>query len=569
MAAPIRTQTAHAAGGAQRPETTPTPAPAQAAAGVIALTTRDDFLLELGECLEGSASIAPVETAALALAAVAKSKTAQVLVIDSRDFADLRAEVDLLHARAPTLTTLVFAQQDAEVEVAAALKGSNVFAVLPLPVDARKTAAVFGGAVADAEARRSAARAAGAAARPAAVARPEVGAGHGEKVIEAPVPAAAPVEPPRSDDAGSRKVKGLALAGVAFAVVVAAAAWFLTREESPAPADVSPPSAAAEPAPVSESPPVASLPAVAGSVDELLEKARIAMRERRYTTPANNSALLYYRSAVEADPGNAEALDGLNRLRPVIVARFDELSKAGRHDDAAGALAQLESAVPGDPAVAELRLRLASARIAKAIEEGNAGRVTELVRSAQDANEVPAAQLAKWRSEIARLEQEAKQQQLAERQARDAAAAEQKARAARAAQAVQEAQAAQERESARKLEAERAQQAALAAAKAAESKAGAARSASQRVEPKLKRNVTPDFPPEAFDKGISGLVTVAYTVDVEGRTQDVRVESSEPPGVFDKAATSAVRRWRYEPATVDGVPTEAELRISIRFTLPK
>ena len=64
-------------------------------------------------------------------------------------------------------------------------------------------------------------------------------------------------------------------------------------------------------------------------------------------------------------------------------------------------------------------------------------------------------------------------------------------------------------------------------------------------------------------------MTVAYTVDVEGKTQDVRVESSEPPGVFDKAATSAVRRWRYEPATVDGVPTEARLRISIRFTLPK
>ena len=45
-------------------------------------------------------------------------------------------------------------------------------------------------------------------------------------------------------------------------------------------------------------------------------------------------------------------------------------------------------------------------------------------------------------------------------------------------------------------------------------------------------------------------------MDVEGKTQNVRVESSEPPGVFDKAAMSAVRRWRYEPASIDGVPTE-------------
>jgi protein TonB len=568
MAAPIRSQTAPAAGAAQRPEATP--APAQAAVGVIALTTRDDFLLELGECLDGSASIAPVETAALALAAAAKSRTVQVLVIDSRDFANLRAEVDLLHARAPLLTTLVFAEQDAEVEVAAALKGSNVFAVLPLPVDARKTAAVFGGAVADAAARRSAARAAGTEARAAAVPRTEAAAGLEGKVIETAAPAAEPIEPlSRGDGAGGSKIKALALAGLACAVVAAASAWFLTREETPAPAKAPTVTAAAEPAPASDPPPAAALPAAAGNVDELLEKARIAMRERRYTSPANNSALLYYRSAVEADPGNAEALDGLNRLRPVIVARFDELNKAGRHDDAAGALAQLESAVPGDPAVADLRLRLASARIAKAIEEGDAERVTELVRSAQDSGAVPAAQLAKWRAEISRLSDQAKQKQLAERQARDAAAAEQKARDARAAQAAREAQAERERESAKKLEAERAQQAALAAAKAAEAEAGARKSASQRVEPKLKRNFTPEFPPEAFDKGISGLVTVAYTVDAEGKTQDVRVESSDPPGVFDRAATSAVRRWRYEPATVDGVPTEAQLRISIRFTLPK
>ncbi|HEU5468108.1 MAG TPA: hypothetical protein VFU77_02295, partial [Steroidobacteraceae bacterium] len=42
------------------------PAPAHAAVDVIALTARDDFLLELGECLDGTAAIVPVESAALA-----------------------------------------------------------------------------------------------------------------------------------------------------------------------------------------------------------------------------------------------------------------------------------------------------------------------------------------------------------------------------------------------------------------------------------------------------------------------------------------------------------------------
>ena len=159
MAATTKSENAKLASASQRPEHAP--ASAHAAVEVIALTARDDFLLELGQCLDGAASIVPVESSALALAAAAKSKRVQVIVIDSRDLADLRAEIDSLQARAPALTALVFAEQDAEVEVAAALKGSSVFAVLPLPIDARKTSAVFEGAVADAGARRSAARAAG------------------------------------------------------------------------------------------------------------------------------------------------------------------------------------------------------------------------------------------------------------------------------------------------------------------------------------------------------------------------------------------------------------------------
>ncbi len=551
----------------------PEHAPAHALVDVIALTARDDFLLELGELLDGTAAIAPVESSELAQAVAARSKRTQILVIDSRDLDELRKEVDQLMARLPALSALVFAEQDAEAEVATALKGSRVFAVLPLPIDPRKTSALFEGAVADAESRRGAARAAGAAgveARPAAVsehkpaARPESRTG-----TAAPESATAFEPPPRHNSAGGSRIKVFALAGTACLVVAAATAWYLTREEAPAPADPPPVSAGAEPAPTADAPLEQGSPAAVGDVDALLEKARLAMRERRFIEPANNSALLYYRSAALADPGNAEALDGLNRLRPVIVADFDELAKAGRLDAAAGTLAELAIALPDDPAIAELRLRLAAARIAKAIEDEDAERATALVRSAQAANAVPAAQLAKWRSEISGLTEKAKQEQLAERQARDAAAAEQKAREARAAQAVREAQAARERESAKKLEAERAAHAAQATGKMAEAEANAQKNASQRVEPKLKRNITPDFPPEAFDKGLSGRVTVAYTVDVEGKTQDVRVESSEPPGVFDRAATSAIRRWRYEPATVDGVPTEARLRISIRFTLPK
>src|SRR5688572_27166301 len=464
MAATIKSQHVASPSTSGHPEQ----APAHASVDVIALTARDDFLLELGQLFDGTAAIAPVESPELAQAVAARSKRTQVLVIDSRDLDELRKEVDQLLARLPALSALVFAEQHAEAEVATALKGSRVFAVLPLPIDARKTAAVFEGAVADAESRRGAARAAGAEARPAAVpehkpvARPE-----SRTVTAAPESAAAVEAPPLHSSAGGSKIKVLALAGTACLAVAAATAWYLTREEAQAPVDPLPVSAGAEPASAEDAPLGQASPAAVGNVDELLEKARLAMRERRFIEPENNSALLYYRSAALADPGNAEALDGLNRLRPVIVADFDELAKAGRLDAAASMVAELAIALPDDPAIAELRLRLAAARIAKAIEDEDAERATALVRSAQAANAVPASQLAKWRSEISGLTEKAKQEQLAERQARNAAAAEQKAQAARAAQA-REAQAARERESAKKLEAERAAPAAQATAKAGE-----------------------------------------------------------------------------------------------------
>ena len=75
---------------------------------------------------------------------------------------------------------------------------------------------------------------------------------------------------------------------------------------------------------------------VKGSVDELLEKARAAMRERHYTEPASDNALVYYRSAQAANGASAEALDGLARVASVLVSRFEDALSAGRLDEAAG-----------------------------------------------------------------------------------------------------------------------------------------------------------------------------------------------------------------------------------------
>jgi len=86
---------------------------------------------------------------------------------------------------------------------------------------------------------------------------------------------------------------------------------------------------------------------------------------------------------------------------------------------------------------------------------------------------------------------------------------------------------------------------------------------------KRTRYVPPEFPSKALSQRLSGAVTVEYTVDASGDPRDVRVVEATPPGVFDKAAVTAVKRWHYDPVMANGAPVEVPVRTSIRFELPK
>jgi TonB family protein len=216
------------------------------------------------------------------------------------------------------------------------------------------------------------------------------------------------------------------MAGIAAAVVLAAAAaWYFMRGSS-APTAAVPQSAPEKTAPAATTPPAESAPATEsapsapvadtailnGKVDELLEKARLAMHERRFTEPAGDNALLYYRSAAAADATNAEARDGLQRVAAVLFSRFDEAMKGGSLDEAAQTLASFKAAAPNDPRIGALEQRLYGAEIAKALADGNLERAASYVQRAQSAA-LPAEQIARWRADIVRHQEDAKLQRLA------------------------------------------------------------------------------------------------------------------------------------------------------------
>jgi TonB family protein len=51
---------------------------------------------------------------------------------------------------------------------------------------------------------------------------------------------------------------------------------------------------------------------------------------------------------------------------------------------------------------------------------------------------------------------------------------------------------------------------------------------------------------------VSGEVTLRFDVDADGRPTEITVVRSEPAGVFDAVAISALEQWRYCPPEAKG-----------------
>jgi outer membrane biosynthesis protein TonB len=73
--------------------------------------------------------------------------------------------------------------------------------------------------------------------------------------------------------------------------------------------------------------------------------------------------------------------------------------------------------------------------------------------------------------------------------------------------------------------------------------------------------VTPVFPDEARRQGVNGLVLMREIIGTDGLVKDASVISW--PLLLRANYLAAVRHWTFKPYLIDGVPTAAEVQISI------
>jgi protein TonB len=81
------------------------------------------------------------------------------------------------------------------------------------------------------------------------------------------------------------------------------------------------------------------------------------------------------------------------------------------------------------------------------------------------------------------------------------------------------------------------------------------------------RNPAPRYPVEARMNGQQGVVLLRVRVSPEGRPLAVDLARGCGYPLLDRSALQAVRRWRFLPAHVGGLPVESEVEIPIRFVL--
>jgi TonB family protein len=83
--------------------------------------------------------------------------------------------------------------------------------------------------------------------------------------------------------------------------------------------------------------------------------------------------------------------------------------------------------------------------------------------------------------------------------------------------------------------------------------------------PRVRKQVKPEYPREAFEARIQGTVLVEALIDEKGHIAKARVIQSVPG--LDEAALDVARKWRFQPAMKNGKPVATIIHMPVSFRI--
>jgi protein TonB len=90
-----------------------------------------------------------------------------------------------------------------------------------------------------------------------------------------------------------------------------------------------------------------------------------------------------------------------------------------------------------------------------------------------------------------------------------------------------------------------------------------------QVDPRYRNLLQPPYPPEEIRAGNNGRVVVNVLIGTDGRVKQVTRISAASDAFYAAAERQALTKWRFKPATKDGVAIEQWKQMSLSFVLNK
>lgn len=89
----------------------------------------------------------------------------------------------------------------------------------------------------------------------------------------------------------------------------------------------------------------------------------------------------------------------------------------------------------------------------------------------------------------------------------------------------------------------------------------------REARPIYRSNPSPKYPRIARIREYQGVVLLNVLVNSEGEVNDVKIFKSSGYPILDRAATSSVKRWLFEPGMIGEEKVDMWVRIPVRFEL--
>ncbi len=84
----------------------------------------------------------------------------------------------------------------------------------------------------------------------------------------------------------------------------------------------------------------------------------------------------------------------------------------------------------------------------------------------------------------------------------------------------------------------------------------------------LVNSVQPTYPAQALRVCLEGRVELGFVILEDGTTDNLRVLSAQPRGVFERTTLEAVTQWVFRPIMKDGAPARQAATQMVEYTLP-